>query len=207
MKKIILIVSAGLFGGHVFSQGIFYEGGWRTNDANPTTVLVIGSLATPKTFEITSTLLDHQDIRFQLTGDNTPISSSFLPEGSFAVLEAQKVLIQQLNTGGAFYRGNWKVINADIVPYKQLQWHYPKTGGRITLASFINPTEFVLSIFDPLNACTAAKMAVWIDGVQILTQFLTGSSVIGKGKKVEVELLNACPNNELYTGNLKYRTN
>jgi hypothetical protein len=212
MKIFISIVLIHLSLFSVNAQNKFMIGGWKTTNTNKVTRITTGNQTIARLYKISSTALDNYDTEFQVIVDGQTITSKF-QEGSSIYVHGKEILIKQISDGD-IYSGLWEVVANTRENKDKLAWRAetPPNNGKVLVASFLSPKDFVISLGFQSTNCTrgTGRMIVIVDGVTIkdangdTLEFLEGSSLFGKGKLIEVQLTGVCTSNYSFVGNLTF---
>jgi hypothetical protein len=182
----------------------FLLGGWRTDGTQRVAMLNAIRFREPKMFRIwCDGSIDGIHQGFGIRVDTGGIFVSTLNEGGTALVEARQISIYQNQESGG--SGGWSVITDDQVPFHTGTWEAPP--GRITLLVSLEEAHDVLvSLNDTSPGCSDGRMSVYVDG-QALTDvdgralvLLRGSSVLVRGRKVEVRLEGDCRPDTRFVG-------
>jgi hypothetical protein len=190
----------------------FFIGGWNTSTANRFTRITVSPNLVQQVYRLECSMASDTDIvQFNIFADGVVIPVSFF-EASVVLVEAKDIAIQQV-TPGAFFSGNWKLVQKPAIASVSIPWAgYAKLNKDILVASLKTEQEFVLSLNATSSNCTATSMTVFIDGVVVKDNanqpliFAPGSSIYGRGKLITLRPMGNCTGNTnpVY-GNLKLK--
>jgi hypothetical protein len=179
----------------------FFIGGWNTATANRFTRITVSPNLVQQVYRLECTMMSDTDIvQFNVIADGVLQPVSFY-EGSVVLIEAKDIALQQV-TPGAFFSGNWKLVQKPAIAAVSIPWAgYAKLNKDILVASLKTEQEFVLSLNQTSSNCTATSMTVFIDGVVVKDNanlplvFAPGSSIYGRGKLITLRPTGNCIGN------------
>ncbi|MGY6647762.1 hypothetical protein [Wenyingzhuangia sp. IMCC45574] len=186
-----------------------YTGSWNTSEINKETKIA-NRLSTPHLFKISSVTLNQIDANFHLIVDGKLEKVNLQEEGQIFV-SAKDLSIKQV-AKGSIQRGQWEVVGKLDSSKSEIKWQFEKLpkNNKIVVAIFNEPKDFVLHFNNAIN-CSSSKMKIYVDGNMIKNSqgktlnYIRGSSVLGVGKRVEIELEGNCTQNYVFSGTLKIK--
>lgn len=186
----------------------FLKGGWRTNGQS--SAVKISHLNDKiRIFKISSISLDQHDAVFELVVDGKKINA-YLQEGGELFVEGKDIYITQI-TSGQIHQGLWEVVDDATKYLSMAKWRYEKlpSQNKVVVAVFNEPRAFVLD-FNQTIGCSNGKMKVYVDGNAIKAlnntelEYYERSSIMGKGKKVEVVVNGTCSGDAAFLGSIQF---
>lgn len=193
--------------------GVFYSGSWKTNTSMPRTAITATPLDEKILFQINNTaLVDEDYLRFQIIRDGTVIEPP-MGEGSSSFVQGKSIEIRQLNDGVNTY-ATWRALDQPVEALDVMNWSViPKYQSEILLASFVEPTECVVTLGVKELGDVYAYMELLIDGIPVIQprtsepyQFLQRSSVILKGKQISTKVIRISNRQKEFFGSVKVRS-
>lgn len=201
IKKLVILML--LFNSvNLFSQDKFYSGGWHA-EFQKSTKISLYDFPQNKIFKISCTpIVDSKNARFYLYPyQNT--NHYEMNEDGCMLLEGKNVIIEQ-QYDGTYLNGSWEIVKLDSIDFYTFSWVANPNYGKTSILAMQTEVEFNISINLKSNNCQNGKMIIFVDGFPISDKngnrikFSEGSSVIGKGKVVEVQTEGTC--SQLFDG-------
>ncbi|MGB3465220.1 MAG: hypothetical protein WBA74_08120 [Cyclobacteriaceae bacterium] len=207
MKYFVIIILPFL-ANTISAQEKLLSGGFRVNNSQTYTRITAHELDDDYLFRISSIeTVSRQIVQFKVTA-NSIQSELLIEEGGSAIVEAKSLAVSRKFNGDYAY-ATWEVVDdnriANVVPWK----FFPRTTSKITVASLEEEKLFVISINLRSNNCSNGRMQLFIDGVAVkddsgnILRFPEGSSVIGKGRLIQLVVTGSCSETEGFSGSLK----
>lgn len=142
--------------------------------------------------------------------DSKPYIST-MNKGCSYFIQGKSIYLEQVDATHASISGQWEIIQEPHAEYEESVWTvHPGTENHNILAIFEEETDFVL-FFKKTPECNNGKMTISIDGRMVkdfkgeLLSFLSGSSIMGKGKNISVSITGECSPGQGFRGGLKIR--
>ena len=185
---------------------------WSISKESPQTLISSSTSQTNKAIIIRRDAGNTNNSYVSIDIDGKALSGP-LQRGGEILATGKQFKISQYPTEETKANGTWSLVDISKIDTIQIYWSISAQSGqnRAIVATLSEAQDFVIDFYD-LTGCSAGFMSVKVDSFYMDAEqgsdkgkirFLPGSSVIGRGKMVELIMEGKCEGEQNLTGSFK----